>query len=76
MTVDTDLFVVVGLVVAALSIPSAVVAFAETRMPTVALIIAGMGAATATAGVLGSPNGYSLSRIPHSFVEILARIIN
>jgi hypothetical protein len=76
MIIDTDLFVVVGFLVMALSIPSAVVAFAEARFPVVAVVVIVMGAASIALGISGAQDGYSLARVPHSFVEILARIIN
>lgn len=76
MTIDTDLFVVVGLLVAALSIPSALSAFADERFPYVALFVIALGLGTVALGVYGAQGGYSLARVPHSFVEILARIVN
>ncbi len=76
MAIDTDLFVVVGLLVAALSLPSALSAFADERFPTVALVVIALGLGTVALGFYGAQGGYSLARIPHSFVEILARILN
>ena len=76
MTIDTDLFVVVGVLVAALSLPSALSAFGNERFPYVALLVIVLGFGTVALGIYGAQGGYSLARIPHSFVEILARIIN
>jgi hypothetical protein len=76
MTIDTDLFVVVGLLVAALSLPSALSAFADERFPYVALLVIALGLGTVTVGIYGAQGGYTLARVPHSFVEILARFIN
>ncbi len=76
MTIDTDLFVVVGLVLAALSLSSLLGALVERRFPVVALLVFAIGAALAAAGVYTAPNGYGLGDVPHSFVEILARLVN
>ncbi len=76
MAIDTDLFVVVGVMVALLALPSAAGAMAAARFPWISTLILAMGAGTAAAGIYASPNGYSLVRLPHSFIEILARIFN
>jgi hypothetical protein len=76
MTVDTDLFVVMGLVLALLAIPSIIGAKAEARIPYFGLGCFVVGAAMLAAGVLLGPNGYSLARLPYSFIEILGRILN
>ena len=76
MTIDTDLFVVVGLLVAALSLPSALSAFADERFPYVALLVFVLGLGTGALGIYGAQGDYNLARVPHSFVEILARIMN
>ena len=76
MTIDTDLFVVVGLLVAALSLPSALSALADNRFPYVAILVIALGLGTVALGFYGAQGNYSLARIPHSFVEILARIMN
>jgi hypothetical protein len=76
MTIDTDLFVVVGFMLAVLSLPSALGAYAEGVLPKVSLIIMGLGIIISLFAALTSPDGYSMGRLPHSFIEILARIVN
>lgn len=76
MTIDTDLFVVVGLSTALMAAPAAIGAVAEGRMPYIAALALFTGTVLVTTGIVFSPTGYSLGRVPHSFVEILARIIN
>ena len=73
---DTDLFVVVGFLLAALSIPSALASYAEGIFPRLALVTLLLGVIIGLSGAMISPDGYSLGRIPHSFIEILARIFN
>lgn len=76
MGIDTDLFVVAGLVSVLLAVPSAIGAVAEARFPKVALIVFVLGAAFVGLGIYGAQGTYSLARVPHSFIEILARVLN
>lgn len=76
MTVDTDLFVVMGLIVALVAAPAIIGAISEERIPYIGLAGLIVGGALLGAGIVFSPNGYNLSHVPHSFVEILARIFN
>jgi hypothetical protein len=73
---DTDLFVVVGFLLAALALPSALASYAEGIFPKTALTILVLGTIIALSAAMLSPDGYSFGRIPHSFIEILARIFN
>lgn len=76
MTIDTDLCVVVGLIMALMAAPAIIGAIFEDRIPYIGLSGLIIGSTLLGAGILFSPNGYSLARLPHSFVEILARIFN
>lgn len=73
---DTDLFVVVGILLAALALPSAMASYAEGVFPKTALTTLALGILIALFGAIFSPDGYAFNRIPHSFIEILARIFN
>lgn len=73
---DTDLFIVVGCLLAALALPSALASYAEGIFPKTALTVLVLGAVICVVTVILSPDGYSFGRIPHSFIEILARILN
>lgn len=76
MTIDTDLFVVMGLITALVAVPAIISAVVEQRVPYIGLASVTIGCALLGAGIVFSPDGYSLARLPHSFVEILARIFN
>ena len=76
MTIDTDLFMVVGFMLAALSLPSALGSYAEGVVPKISLIIMGMGIIISSFAAATSPDGYTMGRLPYSFIEILARIMN
>lgn len=73
---DTDLIVVVGFLLAAFALPSALASYAEGVFPKTALTVLVLGTIIAVCGAVFSPDGYSLGRIPHSFIEVLARIFN
>lgn len=73
---DTDLFIVVGFLLAAFSLPSALASYAEGRFPKIALAVLVLGAVICVVTAILSPDGYSFGRFPHSFIEILARIFN
>lgn len=73
---DTDLFVVVGFLLAALALPSALASYADGIFPKTALTVLVLGAIIALMAAFFSPDGYSIGRIPNSFIEILARIFN
>lgn len=73
---DTDLIVVVGILLAAFALPSALASYAEGIFPKTALTVLVLGTLITLGGAIFSPDGYSFGRIPHSFIEILARIFN
>lgn len=70
---DSDLALVLGLVLALLAVPSMVSAFSDRRAPrasAIALAIAG-GLIVYAAAV--HPGGYSLADVPRVFFEVLGR---
>lgn len=73
---DLDLVFVIGLILAAFSIPALVNAFSDRRWPrgsAVALII-GIGAVLYVARQ--EPELYTLDRVDDVFVSVVARYIN
>ncbi len=73
---DLDLVFVIGLILAAFSIPALVNAFSDRRWPrgsAVALII-GLGAVIYVARQ--EPELYTLDRVDDVFVSVVARYIN
>lgn len=73
---DTDLFLVVGLVLGALSVPSFLNGYAESRLPRFALLTLGLGAALVVGANLGNPAGYSVQEVPDVVIRVVGRLIN
>ncbi len=70
---DTDLALVIGLVIGAFSIPSIVSALSDGRAPRVAAfsIIAALG--LVSWAVTQKPGGYTVDQVPDVFVRVVAR---
>lgn len=70
---DSDLALVLGLVIALFSIPALVSAFSDSRPPLVP--VTGILIATGLVGVayFARPGGYAPAEIPQVFVEVVAR---
>ena len=72
---DTDLILVIGVLVLMLSIPSVVAAFAESRAPWIAMLVIIIGASLVGWAWVNHPEGYTVSDIPHAIIRVLARVI-
>jgi hypothetical protein len=70
--VDTDLVLVIGLVVAALTFPAIVSAFSRGSPPRGAAVAAAIGGAMIVVAVTQNPAGYKLSDVP----QIVARVVD
>ena len=73
---DTDLFLVVGIVVCALAIPSLLSAFVEGRPPRFGAVLVLIGVGLIIAALSQHARGYSFSEIPDVFFRVLGRYIN
>ena len=73
---DSDLLLVIGLVLAALAIPSIVSAFADGRRPRVAAVTVVAGAIMVLAAIATYPGGYRLQDIPLAITRVVARVVN
>jgi hypothetical protein len=70
---DTDLALVLGLVIAALSIPSILSAISDSRAPRASAITILIGGGLIVFAVTGKPGGYQLAEVPDIFVNVVAR---
>ncbi|MBW6505178.1 MAG: hypothetical protein K0B00_00350 [Rhodobacteraceae bacterium] len=73
---DSDLFLVIGLLIGAFSIPSIISAFSDSRAPRAAaagLVLAGVLVLVA---FMTKPGGYAPSQIPNVFAQVFARALN
>jgi hypothetical protein len=73
---DSDLFLVIGLVIAVLTIPSMLTAFTEGRTPRAAAILILIAGVLIVVALNRHPGGYSFSDIPDAFVRVFDRYIN
>jgi len=73
---DSDLYLVIGIVVSAFAIPSVISAFSESRPPRVAALAVAVGGGLILLALWSKPGGYSPGQIPEVFARVLARILN
>ena len=67
---EADYFLVFGLIIAALSIPSIIGAFSADRSFRGAIILLSIGSAMIAWAALQTPGGYSGADIPNVFVRV------
>ena len=73
MTPDAALFA--GLVLAALSIPSMVSAYSESRAPRLSALLVLTAGGLILWAFRTKPGGYTLEQIPEAFFTVLGQII-
>ena len=70
---DSDLILVLGLVVALLAVPSAVSAYSDGRPPLLPGIAFLIGAGLVAAMVVMNPGVYSVATLPDVFFGVIGR---
>jgi hypothetical protein len=73
--VDPDLALVIGLLIAAFSIPSVLSAISDRRAPRASALTILIGGALILYAMSSKPGGYSLQEIPDTFIRILAQFM-
>ncbi len=73
---DTDLFLVIGLLLAGLSVPSLLSAYADARAPRAASILVLIGGTLIVVALTQKPGGYTFADIPQAFLRVIARVVN
>jgi formate-dependent nitrite reductase membrane component NrfD len=73
---DTDLFLVIGIVVCALAIPSLLSAWVEGRVPRAGSIMVLIGGVLIITALTNNGRGYAFSEIPDVFMSVVGRYIN
>lgn len=73
---DADLYLVIGIIIIAFSLPSIFGAISESRAPRVAAILVMVGGGLIALAVSQKPAGYTLDEIPGAFVNVVGRYIN
>ena len=72
---DSDLALVIGLVLAALSVPSILSALSDSRAPRASAVTVLIAGGLVLYAMQTHPGGYSLGEVPDVFVSVLAKFI-
>ncbi|TNF21973.1 MAG: hypothetical protein EP318_05470 [Rhodobacteraceae bacterium] len=70
---DTDLALVVGIVISVLALPSIVSALTDSRAPRAAAIAVMVGGGLIVFAVMGHPGGYQMDELPEVFFRVFGR---
>lgn len=73
---DSDLLLVIGLIVAVFAIPAIVSAFADGRPPRAAAVAVVIGGALVLSALVIRPGGYTPAQIPEAILRVVARVLN
>lgn len=73
---NSDLYLVVGIVVVAFTIPAIVSALSDGRAPRTAAIMVMIGGGLIALAVYQTPGGYEVAEIPSVFVRVVSRYLN
>lgn len=76
MGIDTDLALVVGLVIGAFAVPSIVSAYIDGRTPRVAMIAIVLSGVSLVYALKTHPNGYDVGDVPAAFASVIARYLH
>ena len=70
-----DLYLVIGVVVLALSIPSILGAFIDPRAPRTPAIMLLIGGGLVVLAVTQQPGGYEIQDVPDAFVRVIGSFL-
>jgi hypothetical protein len=70
---DSDLALVLGLALSALSVPSVISAFSDNRTPRASALTVLIAGALIVYAVRNHPGGYALDDIPDAIMHVIAR---
>jgi formate-dependent nitrite reductase membrane component NrfD len=73
---DTDLVLTIGIVLAVMSVPSLLAAWAESRAPRIGLVLAVAAIGMIVTALMTRPGGYSLSEVPTVMLGVVSRGLN
>ena len=72
---DADLALVLGLIVAAFSIPSILSAISDGRSPRASMVTILIAGALVLYAAGTKPGGYSIDTVPDAFFRVVARVM-
>lgn len=67
---------VVGIILAVMSVPSVVGALSDGEAPRAGAIVAMIATGLITFAIMSRPSGYAISEIPEVFMRVVGRLIN
>jgi len=73
---DSDLFLVIGIVMAAFAVPSLLGAYSEGRAPRVGSVMILIASGLIAVALLNRPSGYRLDEVPGAFVRVIGKLTN
>lgn len=73
---DTDLFLVIGIVAGLLAFPALIGAYSEARPPRAAAILFLIAGTLIVLALTQRPSGYTLAEIPDAFSRVIGRLTN
>jgi formate-dependent nitrite reductase membrane component NrfD len=72
---DTDLFLVIGITVCALAIPSLLGAWVDGRVPRAGSIMVLIGGVLVVVALTQKGGGYTFSQVPDVFFSVIGRYL-
>lgn len=72
---DTDLSLVIGLVLGVLAIPSILSAITDGRPPRISMLVILIAFCFLFFALWNKPGGYTLQEIPSVFMQVVGRVI-
>ncbi|GAA3861909.1 hypothetical protein [Celeribacter arenosi] len=73
-SLDTDLFLVLGSIIALLSVPAVIGAFSDSRPPRAAAILLMLGGGLIVLAITQHPGGYTITDLPDTVYRVIGRI--
>ena len=73
---NTDLMLVVGIIILVLTAPSLLSAYVDGRVPRGAAIMVLVGGVLLAVALTQSPTGYRFAEIPNVFVRVIGQLLN
>lgn len=72
---DTDLILVIGMLLSVLAIPTLLAAFSESRAPRAGAIMVLVGGVLIVVALTKNPSGYTFAELPDVVAGVVARLI-
>ncbi len=73
---DTDLILVIGIVLCALSVPSLLSAYSDGRAPRSGSVLVFIGGVLVVIALTQNPRGYTFADVPEVFFTVIGRYLN